>query len=108
MSDKSISVLNEEMINENKNMEDRRRVINGNQTTLDEVFDSIKLSANDLYKYPLLNLEYKIDNGNVVKKSVDELQRDYDAYLQNIKTPKEKEEIDYLYSRLIGEKVNKK
>ena len=108
MSDKSISVLHEEMINENKNMEDRKRVINGNQTTLDELFDSIKLSANDLYKYPLLNLEYKIDNGNVVKKSVDELQSDYDVYLQNMKTPKEKEEIDYLYSRLIGEKVNKK
>ena len=102
MSDKSINMLNEEMITENKRMEDRTRVINGNVTTVDEIFDTISLSAKDIKNYPLLKLEYKIENNQVIKKSDDELIIDYNNYLNRIKNDIEKEHIDYLYKNILG------
>ena len=102
MSDQSISVLNEEMIKEEKNMEDRTRVINGNVTTVDEIFDTISLSAKDINNYPLLKLEYKIENNQVIKKSDDELIIDYNNYLNRIQNDIEKEHIDYLYKNILG------
>ena len=94
MSDQSISVLNEEMIKEEKNMEDRTRVLNGNVTTVDEIFDTISLSAKDIKNYPLLKLEYKIENNQVIKKSDDELIIDYNNYLNRIQNDIEKEQIE--------------
>lgn len=70
MSDQSISVLNEEMIKEEKNMENNSRMFNDHVTTVEEIFDFIILNMKDINNYPLLKLEYKVENGKVVKKVI--------------------------------------
>lgn len=89
------------MIKEIENTKDENRILNGKITTVDEIFDYIELSVEDLNRYPLLNIEYKIEDGKVVKKDKEELENDYNNYSYN-------QEIEYLYSKLLGEKLNKK
>lgn len=108
MSDKAINVINEEMVKEQKNMNNRKRIFNGKEATLDEIFDSIILNTNDLYKYPLLNLQYKLDNGIVVNKSNDEIRYDYEIYLDGVVDSGDKEQIEYLYKNVLGIEEYKK
>lgn len=108
MSDKAINVINEEMVKEQKNMNNRKRIFNGKEATLDEIFDRIILNTNDLYKYPLLNLQYKLDNGIVVNKSNDEIRYDYEIYLDGVVDSGDKEQIEYLYKNVLGIEEYKK
>ena len=108
MSDKAINVINEEMVKEQKNMNNRKRMFNGKEAILDEIFDSIILNTNDLYKYPLLNLQYKLDNGIVVNKSNDEIRHDYEIYLDGVVDGGDKEQIEYLYKNVLGIEEYKK
>ena len=108
MSDKAINVINEEMVKEQKNMNNRKRMFNGKEAILDEIFDSIILNTNDLYKYPLLNLQYKLDNGIVVNKSNDEIRYDYEIYLDGVVDSGDKEQIEYLYKNVLGIEEYKK
>ena len=101
MSDKANGVINTEMEKENEKFEDRKRVFNGKDTTLDEMFNSIELTDDDLHKYPLLNIQYKIENGQVVEKSVDELDNDYNIYMDKTVNENEKEQIEYLYKSIL-------
>ena len=95
------------MKKEYKNAQNETRVLNGINTKVDEIFDGIELTIDELNRYPLLKLEYKIEDGKVVKKSIEELQKDYNNYLESVQESK-RVEIDYLYSRILGEKVNEK
>ena len=95
------------MKKEYKNAQNETRVLNGSNTTVDEIFNGIELTIDELKRYPLLKLEYKVEDGKVVKKSKEEMENDYNNYLVSAQESK-RVEIDYLYSKILGEKVNEK
>lgn len=101
MSDQSISALNEEMIKEEKNMENNSRMFNGHVTTVEEIFDSISLNMKDINNYPLLKLEYKVENGKVVRKSDDELKSDYNMHMEKTVDEGARKQIEYIYKNLL-------
>ena len=107
LSKENTEFCNNMMQEEYKNCQDENRVLDGKNTTVDEIFDNIELTISELNRYPLLKLEYKIEDDRVAKKSIEELENDY-AYLKSVKTGEEREQIDYIYSKLIKERVNKK
>ncbi len=97
----------EMMKKEYENAQNENRVLNGDSTSVDEIFNGIELTIDELNRYPLLKLEYKVENGNVVKKTKEEMENDYNNYLASTGESK-RVEIDYLYSKILGEKVNEK
>ena len=95
------------MKKEYKNAQNEARVLNGINTKVDEIFDGIELTIDELNRYPLLKIEYKIEDGKVVKKTKEEMENDYNNYIASTGESK-RVEIDYLYSKILGEKVNEK
>ena len=85
------------------------RVLDGKKMNVHEAFDSIIDKVNPLFltRYPMIALEYKNDGGKLVRKSVEEIDRDYETlynnYSKNTKPENRKavlEELDRLYSNL--------
>lgn len=63
---------------------DRRRVLNGVETTLDAEFAKvIVMHPEALRKYEKLNLLYKVEDNKVVEKTVDELVEDFNKMMEN-------------------------
>ena len=97
----------EMMKKEYENAQNEARVLNGNSASVDEIFSGIELTIDELNRYPLLKLEYKVEDGKVVKKTKEEIKNDYNNYIASTGESK-RVEIDYLYSKILGEKANKK
>ena len=74
--------------------------MNGEELTVDEIFETIPKNSMLIYNYQLLGLQYKDDNGVLVKKNKLELQKDYDERVKLAKNAEEKNIIDVLYLRL--------
>lgn len=101
LDEKSLRCLNLQMENEMELILDETRTIDGQITTVDEIFESIEIDLNTFEKYPILSLEYKYENGKIVRKTKEELESDY-----NLITPST--EIDWLYKKLLEKTNNKK
>lgn len=71
---------------------DTRRTLNGEETTLDNLFDALVKNPEVLNAYPILTLQYKNIDGNIVKKSLEELQTE----LNGTTNPKLKIIYEYL------------
>lgn len=74
---------------------DETRTLDGKQTTVDEVFESLEISYKEFVQYPVLSLQYKYVEGKLVRKTKEELETDY-------VTLNPSAEVDYLYERLTG------
>ena len=94
----NMDVVNKRMQENLKLIEDENRIINGKESTVSEIFDSLNKDSSLLKKYPILNLEYKEKDGNIIPKTLEELQEDYNS---NSIFEMTKEEKEYLYSHLI-------
>ena len=94
------------MMKENyENIKDENRVLNGKKTNVGEIFDNIELTVNEYKRFPLLKIEYKIENGGVIKKSKEEIENDYNNYLASLKNEFDRQQICYLYSKIMDEKI---
>ena len=81
-------------------MENTRKT-NGIATTVDEMFLSTN-DVNSLYRYPVLNVQFKVENNTLVMKTEQELIYDYNNYKNGIlKLNGNPNEIEYLYNYLI-------
>lgn len=78
------------------------RTVNGKRMNVDDAFDENVKSAIWLGKYPILNIEYKNVDGNLVKKSYDEVKSDYEKYLNDeISYNGNSNNIDNLYHNIL-------
>lgn len=84
---------------ESKYIAFEKRKLNGNNTTVDLLFDSLNLKSSILKKFPVLNFEYKQGEEYIVRKSKDEIEQDYLDYL---KEHGESEKVHYLFNKLIN------
>ena len=75
---------------------DTRRTLNGEETTLDNLFDTLVKDPEVLNAYPILELQYKNIDGNIVKKSLEELQTE----LNGTTNPKLKVIYEYLMGNI--------
>ena len=75
---------------------DTKRTLNGEETTLDNLFDASIKDPTILDKYPILKLQYKNIDGNIVKKSLEELQTE----LNETTNPKLKVIYEYLMGNI--------
>ena len=102
--DKMLEEANEEMML--STIEDRK--VNGNTTNANDLFDSLlpNIRPEFLANFPMIGLEYKLDNGILVKKTKEELDFDYNNLVPHYQG-EEKQELDRLYSFLYN-RLNKK
>jgi len=80
--------------------QDETRTLNGKKTTVSELFDLIEKDVRLINDYPVLGLEYKIENGSFERKTDEELLADYNERIKAA-TSEDKVLLDCLYGKLI-------
>jgi len=85
------------------------RKLNGKSATINQLLLSANIPINFLNRYPVLNVEFKILDGKIVEKNIQEIINDYNDYKNgSLILNAKKEDIEFLYNYLInGEKKNK-
>lgn len=80
----------------------QNRTLNGVETTVDDLF--LSLNRVDLLKmYPVLNVQFKEQDGVIVKKDINELIYDFECYKNgSLKLNGSSNDIEFLYNYLIG------
>ena len=93
---------------EMQNIYNEKRVYNGKDTTVSEMFDSIEDKPLwILEKFPILKLEFKIENNKIVPKDLEEIIDDYLNYTSNKDyNSLEIKQIELLYDYIIKKAKN--
>lgn len=91
------------MEKESMNFLFEQRKLNGHLTTVDMLFDSLKLDSSILNQFPALNFEYKQGEEHIIRKTKEEIEQDYLDYLKKYG---DSEEAHYLFNTLINKYKN--
>lgn len=54
----------------------QKRVLNGVESTVDEIFAQVVVDPSLLSKYPILQLQYRVEGGAIVEKSIEEIENE--------------------------------
>lgn len=90
------------VMNREKNLfMNQNRVVDGNETTVDDLFLSLN-KVELLNRYPVLNVEFKVQDGKLTKKNLEELTSDYENYKNgSLYLNGASGDIEFLYNYLI-------
>ena len=96
------------MVNEEVRVNNDKRIVDGVETSLDELFSTYVIDVRYLEYFPILNVQYKNDNGKMVLKSREELLSDYDRYKNGeLSLNGTNDDIEILYDKLLKSSKNK-
>lgn len=120
-SEKEIAILSNETIGDkikrecNNNVDRNIKILDGKDKHINDILADVLNKHKDyIVLYPILKLEFKIDeNGNIVKKDVKEIIEEYKAKLESInlaKVDNDKKENNFknlnsLYREILGDDV---
>lgn len=85
-----------------------KRIINGVEITVDEAFSMYVSDSEYLERFPVLNIQYKNNNGKIELKEREEILSDYEKYKSGeLLLNGEVADIEFLYDYLLGNSKNK-
>ena len=107
LQDSIVNKMEQDLVNEKLNMKNEDRKINDAYINVHKIFESIlsTVPINKLTQFPGLVVQYKEQDGKLVKKTREELDKDYTLLCNNLSDNAkirayEQKELDTLYSFL--------
>ena len=93
----NLSIFQNRLLNEEKNLSNKTRIFEGKESTVDEIFESIEITEEEFTRFPILSVQYKYENGKLMRKTKEELEYEYSKVDSNNK------QLIFLYETLINE-----